>query len=61
MTGHPNNGNIQILDSLEFGIHTAETSCGHIFLNKRLDYGKTGFTVDIRVEYDIVALTRKEF
>ena len=47
------------------GLYVCRLLCkelsGHIFLNKRLDYGKTGFTVDIRVEYDIVALTRKEF
>ena len=27
---------------------------------ERLDFGKTGFNVEIRVKYDIVALTRKE-
>ena len=33
---------------------------GKIFLNQHLIYGKTGFTVEILVKFDLVALTRKE-
>lgn len=47
------------------GLYVCQLLCtelrGWIFLNKRLNYGKTGFIVEICVEYDIVSLTRKEF
>jgi hypothetical protein len=33
---------------------------GKICLIQRLDFGKTGFTVEILVKYDLVALTKKE-
>jgi hypothetical protein len=47
------------------GLYVCRLLCteleGKIFLTKRLENGKTGFTVEINVKYDLVALTKKEY
>ena len=47
------------------GLYVCRLLCtelsGNICLNQYLDYGKTGFTVEILVKFDLVAMTKKEF